>query len=144
LKTKDSAVLRFVEAESSFILNPDPLVFGEADFVGAAVVQFRRAGRGMVCHRLRVFQGAGAFQIIGDAGCTPAVVADFGFVAGRAGVTLDHAVSVRLPHAARLAGCPPVVPIAPRGSPSMVSRVKMAAPANRNTPAASRKSIIYG
>jgi hypothetical protein len=26
----------------------------------------------------------------------------------------------------------------------MVSRVKMAAPANRNTPAASRKSIIYG
>lgn len=57
--------------------NPHPLVFVERDFIGVAIVQFRGARRGMVRHRLGVFEGSGVFQIIrtyrwrGGSDCRP-------------------------------------------------------------------------
>ena len=66
-------------------LNPHAFVFIRAHLIGAPVVQLCGARRGMVRHRWRVFQRAGAFQVIGDAGHPQAMIADFGFDADRAG-----------------------------------------------------------
>ena len=55
----------------------------------------------MVRHCLRVFERPAASEVIGDAGCTQRVIADFRFDAGSAGPPLDHPVSIGLRHAMR-------------------------------------------
>ena len=48
----------------------------EGDFLGAAVVELRRARRGMVRHLRRFFERAAVLQISGDARRPKGVVAD--------------------------------------------------------------------
>lgn len=85
---------------------PTRSYFVEQDFIGAAIVQFRAARRGMVRHRLGAFEGSGVCQIIRNAGGAEGVIADLDFDAGRTGPPLDHEVRVGLRHAMRLAGRP--------------------------------------
>ena len=77
-------------------LNRNPLHLVEAHFVAPAIVELRRAGRGMVCHRRSVFERAAIFQIGGDARCPKGVIADLGLDAGAASTPADHGVSILL------------------------------------------------
>ena len=70
-----------------------------------AIVELRRARRGMVRHRRGFFQRAAVLEIGCDPGRTEAVVAELGFDASRCRAPGDHRVGVRLrEHCARQLG----------------------------------------
>ncbi len=58
----------------------------------------------MIGHRLGMFERAGAFQIVSNAGSPEGMIADLGLDARLHGAALDHAVGVRLSHALLRAG----------------------------------------
>lgn len=62
----------------------------------AAVVKFRRARRGMVRHRLRVFERTGVLQVGDNAGRAESVIADPGLEAERGRAAPDHTVGFLL------------------------------------------------
>jgi len=74
----------------------DPLDLIQADLIPAAIVELRRARRGVVRHRRGLFQRAAVLKIGGDSGRPEAVIAELGFDprAGRA--PADHRIGVRL------------------------------------------------
>src|ERR1700730_17331588 len=88
------------------LLDADPLDLIEAPRVAAAIVELRRAGRGMVRHRRSLFEGAAVLEIGGDPGRPEAVIAELGFNPSRRRAPTDHRIGVRLrQHGAReLAG----------------------------------------
>src|SRR5271169_2715288 len=87
-------------------LDHNPLDLIEAELVAPAIVELRRARRGVVRHRRGLFQRAAVLEIGRDAGRPEAVVAEFGCDAGTGRPPADHRVGVRLwQHRAReLAG----------------------------------------
>jgi hypothetical protein len=60
------------------VSNHDPLDLIEAELVAPAIVELRRARRGVVRHRRRLFERAGVLEISSDPGCPEAVVAELG------------------------------------------------------------------
>src|ERR1700730_317466 len=68
----------------------------EGDFLGAAVVELRRACRGMVRHLRRFSERAAVLQISGDARRPKGVVADVRGEAGGFGAPLNHRIGIRL------------------------------------------------
>lgn len=87
----------------------DPLDLIEAYLIASAIIELGRARRRMVRHRCGLFEGAAVLEIGRDSRCPEAMVAEFGFNAGRCGAPADHRVGVRLrQHCARqLAGAAP-------------------------------------
>ena len=63
-------------------LHPYPFHLIEAEFLAPAVIELRRARRGMVRHLCRLFQRAAVLQIRRDAGRAEAVIAEPGRDAG--------------------------------------------------------------
>src|SRR5271155_1147405 len=82
-------------------LNPYLFIFVERRLIVMPVVKLGGARGGVGGHRLRVFQGAVAFQVIGDASCSHRMIADAGFDACLACAPLNHPVAVLLCHAVR-------------------------------------------
>ncbi len=63
-------------SQSSHGSDEYPLYLVERDYLGAAVVKLRRAGRGMVRHLRGLFERSAVLQDGGDAGRAERVVAD--------------------------------------------------------------------
>src|SRR5271170_835889 len=84
----------------------------KTDFIPPAIVELRRAGRGMVRHRGGLFERAAVLQVSGDAGCPEAVIAELASDAGCRRAPADHRIGVGLrQHRARqLAGAAPDSP----------------------------------
>ncbi len=64
--------------------------------LGAAVVELRRARRGMVRHLRRFFERAAVLQVSGDARRPKGMVADLRGEAGGFGAPLNHRIGIRL------------------------------------------------
>ena len=74
--------------------------------IGAALIELRRAFRGMVCHRRGLFKGAAVLEIGGGTSGPEAVVAELGGYPGRRGTRRTIAWALRAGSTVRVSGRP--------------------------------------
>jgi hypothetical protein len=79
-----------------FRLNCNPLDLVEAHVIAPAIVELRRARRGLVRHRRGFLQCAAVLENGRDPGCAETVVAKPSFDAGCGPAPADHCIGVRL------------------------------------------------
>jgi hypothetical protein len=81
----------------------NPLDLIETHFVAPAIIELRRARRGMVCHRGGLFKRAAVLEIGSDPGRPEAVIAELGFNAGRRGAPAATSAGTVAPFQATVA-----------------------------------------